>query len=139
MNLLVLVASIGKNKELGDMLADIAKDQAVDVEVCNLAELFLPLYCSEGEKKDGMPEKATTLWNSVKKAQALLIVAPEYNGSSPPALCNAIAWISRAADDWRTAFAGKTVALATHSGGGRKSFVGISSAAVFVPQCQCSR
>jgi NAD(P)H-dependent FMN reductase len=49
---------------------------------------------------------------------AWMVFAPEYNGSYPPVLNNAIAWLSRQGDDFRRLFRDRTVALATHSGGG---------------------
>ena len=45
-------------------------------------------------------------------------VAPEYNGSIPPTLSNAIAWLSVGTEDFRELFNGKGAAIATHSGGG---------------------
>ena len=47
-----------------------------------------------------------------------MICAPEYNGSIPPCLSNAIAWLSVQGDDFRGLFNGRPVAIATHSGGG---------------------
>jgi NAD(P)H-dependent FMN reductase len=52
------------------------------------------------------------------QADAWIIVAPEYNGSMPPTLNNAMAWISRDWDNFRKMCTGKPVGLATHSGGG---------------------
>ena len=43
---------------------------------------------------------------------------PEYNGSIPPVLTSAIAWLSVQGDDFRALFNGRPVAIATHSGGG---------------------
>jgi chromate reductase len=47
-----------------------------------------------------------------------VICAPEYNGSIPPVLTSAIAWLSVQGDDFRALFNGRPVAIATHSGGG---------------------
>jgi NAD(P)H-dependent FMN reductase len=47
-----------------------------------------------------------------------LICAPEYNGSIPPVLTSAIAWLSVQGDDFRSLFNGRPIAIATHSGGG---------------------
>ena len=49
---------------------------------------------------------------------AWFVFAPEYNGSYPPVLNNAIAWLSRDGDDFRRIFRDRIVALGTHSGGG---------------------
>ena len=47
-----------------------------------------------------------------------MVCTPEYNGSIPPVLTSAIAWLSVQGDDFRTLFNGRPVAMATHSGGG---------------------
>jgi chromate reductase len=47
-----------------------------------------------------------------------VICAPEYNGSIPPSLTSAIAWLSVQGDDFRTLFNGRPIAMATFSGGG---------------------
>ena len=47
-----------------------------------------------------------------------MICAPEYNGSIPPSLTNAIAWLSVTDDDFRSLFNGRPIAMATFSGGG---------------------
>jgi chromate reductase len=53
------------------------------------------------------------------EARSLVFCAPEYNGSMPPIVNNAIAWVSRSgSEDWRAAFNGKPAVVATHSGGG---------------------
>ena len=46
-----------------------------------------------------------------------VICAPEYNGSIPPVLTNAIAWLSVQGDDFRMLFNGRPVAMASFSGG----------------------
>ena len=47
-----------------------------------------------------------------------MICAPEYNGSIPPVLSNAIAWLSVQGDDFRALFNGRPVGIASVSGGG---------------------
>jgi NAD(P)H-dependent FMN reductase len=47
-----------------------------------------------------------------------LICAPEYNGSIPPVLTSAIAWLSVQGDDFRHLFNGRPIAMASHSGSG---------------------
>jgi chromate reductase len=113
----ILVSSKGKNVELGETIDKAAKSNGFETEVINLVDLNLPLYSSIEEKKE-IPEKAKVLTKTITDSNSLVVVAPEYNGSMPPSLNNAIAWISRSGDEWRAAFNGKTVLLATHSGGG---------------------
>jgi NAD(P)H-dependent FMN reductase len=47
-----------------------------------------------------------------------LICTPEYNGSIPPVLSSAIAWLSVQGEDFRRLFNGRPIALATRSGSG---------------------
>ena len=56
----------------------------------------------------------------MSQADAWVVIAPEYNGSIPPTLNNALAWLSTTMDwqSFRALCTGKPVGLATHSGGG---------------------
>ena len=119
-NIVILSASSGKNLDLSNKLNKIVSDLGEESRVINLEDLDLPLYSSTKEAA-GLPNTSMTLKDSIKNAKALIVVAPEYNGGVPPALTNAIAWVSRSGDDWRDAFNNKPMVLATHSGGGGSS------------------
>lgn len=54
----------------------------------------LPFYDDDVEAS-GAPEPVLALREAVATADALLLVTPEYNGSLPAVLANAIDWISR--------------------------------------------
>jgi chromate reductase len=71
----------------------------------------LPLY-SQDLDEVGMepPETVADLRRRIEEADALLVVTPEYNGSVPGVLKNAIDWAS--ARHRGSALAGKTVAIA---------------------------
>lgn len=114
-DVLVLVASKGMNVPLGEKLAEEVKTQGGSVEVINLVDLELALYPAKCEESKS---KAVELTDKVLKAKSIIAVAPEYNGSLPPAFNNTMAWISTSTEDWRAAFNGKPAAVATHSGGG---------------------
>ena len=58
------------------------------------------------------------LVDALQRHRALFVCAPEYNGSIPPALSNAIAWLSVRSADFRALFQQRPVALGSHSGGG---------------------
>ncbi|OBF36721.1 FMN reductase [Mycobacterium sp. ACS1612] len=67
-----------------------------DIEV----EIFeglgdVPFYNEDIDQPGTVPSSADTLRGAVRSADALLLVTPEYNGSLPPALKNAIDWTSR--------------------------------------------
>lgn len=103
--LTLLVASLGKNAELATELEQVALAKGATIEVINLVDLDLPLYSTRAEG-EGIPGRALELTQSLSDSQGVVIVAPEYNGSLPPCLVNAISWISRSSegDDWRRAF-----------------------------------
>lgn len=58
----------------------------------------IPFYDGDLEAQ-GEPEKVTALKRAVAHADALLIATPEYNGSVPAVLKNAIDWASRRPPD----------------------------------------
>lgn len=119
--IIVLVASVGKNVELGQSLADVVVAQGAECEVVNIVDLDLPLYSTRAEE-GGTPAAAVDMAGRLCAARGLIVVAPEYNGSMPPSLNNLIAWVSRSGnEDWRRAFNAKVTAIATFSGGGGAS------------------
>lgn len=77
----------------------------VDLEVVEIGNL--PLYNADLEI-DSPPEEVAALRNSLARADAFIIVSPEYNYSVPGPLKNAIDWASRATE---SPFSGKPVAL----------------------------
>jgi len=55
----------------------------------------LPLYNEDIDNAADLPASASTLRGAVAEADAILVVTPEYNGSVPGGLKNAIDWLSR--------------------------------------------
>ena len=115
--LLIITASNGKNLELAQHLASLAAPSAEPTQLLDLTELDLPLYTPQAQAK-GIPPALGPLAELFLEANAFLICAPEYNGSIPPSLTNAVAWLSVGCDDFREVFNTKQAAIATHSGGG---------------------
>ena len=66
----------------------------------------------------GTPHAISALEQQLMAAQRWVICAPEYNGSIPPVLTNAIAWLSVTGDDFRALLNGRPIAMANFSGGG---------------------
>ena len=67
--------------------------EGVDIEIVDgLAEV--PFY-NEDIDGDTAPEAATLLRKQVGEADRVLVVTPEYNGTIPAVLKNAIDWLSR--------------------------------------------
>lgn len=117
-NIGIIVASVQKNMELALKIQEVTTELEAKSEVINLVALDLPMYTSILEDEKGIPKEVTELATQLLAFDALIIVSPEYNGSMPPVLNNAIAWVSRVGDDFRAIFNQKFVALASHSGGG---------------------
>lgn len=117
-NIAILVASVNKNMELALNIQNVVTELKAKSEVINLVALDLPMYTSILEDEKGIPSEVHDLAKHLQTFDALIVVSPEYNGSMPPVLNNAIAWVSRVGDDFRAIFNQKFIALATHSGGG---------------------
>ena len=80
------------NKQLAEAAVKYAPD-GVDVDIFeNLADVA---FYNEDIDRPGAVVAADWLRIAVESADALLLVTPEYNGSIPASLKNAIDWISR--------------------------------------------
>ncbi|QQE63945.1 NADPH-dependent oxidoreductase [Leptolyngbya sp. BL0902] len=113
--MLILSATNGNNLALARAFAEESTKQGVTAEVVSLPDLHLPLYDSVvGEAGPGLAQLAQAL----RHHRSLVVCAPEYNGSIPPVVSNAIAWLSVSTEDFRALFNGRPAALASHSGGG---------------------
>jgi NAD(P)H-dependent FMN reductase len=106
---LVLLGSLRKesvNRQLAELATDVAP-------VGTSVELFdrlgeVPFYNEDIDNEDA-PEPVRALRAAAAEANAALIVTPEYNGSIPGVLKNAIDWLSRPYGS--SAFAGKPAAV----------------------------
>jgi NAD(P)H-dependent FMN reductase len=75
----------------------------------------VPFYNEDLDQPGDVPEPAQSLRDAVQRADALLLVTPEYNGTIPAGLKNAIDWTSR---PFRSgAIVDKPVAVVGTSGG----------------------
>jgi len=124
-NILIISATLKNNyklaKELNNLLNRILKkdSKSIKITILSLENYKLPLYT-----ENTFDENITEYKNSISKltdefvkSQGIIICAPEYNGSMPPIMNNAIAWISTTTDYWRDAFNKKIALIGTHSGG----------------------
>lgn len=115
---LIFVASLNENMKLAkELQTQLNKENEIS-EIINLVELELPMYDTDKEQKDGIPQKIIELSQKMNEAKGFMFISPEYNYSLPPVLVNMIAWISRLGDDFRALFSLKKIQLATHSGSG---------------------
>jgi len=115
--LLVITASNGENLKLADRFATHAKSLGQNAEVLDLTRIDLPLFTPRAQDC-GTPAAVAPLQEQLMNAARWVICAPEYNGSIPPSLTNAIAWLSVQGEDFRDLFNGRPIAIATFSGGG---------------------
>lgn len=106
------------NKALGELAAAGLAAQGADVTQVDLATFDLPLY-SAALEADAFPADALRLKTILAEQDGLLFVSPEYNGSLPPLLKNAIDWASRPTGDEGlvalTAYRGKAAAIMSAS------------------------
>lgn len=116
-DLLVLSASNGENLALSERFAAAARARGMGAEVLDLTTLSLPLYNPRTHAEAGLPAAVGPLSETLGAAPRWVICAPEYNGSLPPVLTSAIAWLSVQGDGFRSLFNGRPIAIATHSGG----------------------
>ncbi len=113
--MLILSATNGNNLALARAFAKEAAQQGVTAEVISLPDLHLSLY--DSVSTDAGPGLAH-LAQALRQHQGLVVCAPEYNGSIPPVVSNAIAWLSVSTEDFRSLFNARPSALASHSGSG---------------------
>ena len=84
------LSSTSINRELSKALVRVAP---ADLEFSEIPIRNLPLYSPDYDAN--YPPEALALKDSIRQAQAVLFVTPEYNRSIPGALKNAIDWASR--------------------------------------------
>ncbi len=116
-HILMITATSGTNFELAEKFVGAAQSKGHGAEIIDLAEMDLPMFTVSRSKSDEAPD-VSNLITKMTDADAWVILAPEYNGSMPPTLNNAIAWMSTDWQQFRDMCTGKPVGLATHSGGG---------------------
>ncbi len=107
------------NRKLIRVLAAGAEAAGAEVDVVELRELPFPVYDGDLETTD-FPENVHTLQGRLAQADGLLIATPEYNGSVPGVLKNALDWLSRPQRDGRPGtalFTGKPAGIVSASPG----------------------
>ncbi|WP_197373898.1 NADPH-dependent FMN reductase [Mycolicibacterium baixiangningiae] len=95
LNVMVLVGSLRKasvNRQLAELAVESAPDGVTLRVFDRLGEL--PFY-NEDIDNEAAPEPVRALREAAAAADAALVVTPEYNGSIPGVLKNAIDWLSR--------------------------------------------
>ncbi len=116
--LLIITASNGENLKLGKRFLSLAKEMNTNPELIDLTCLDLALYSPQNHSKLGIPSEIKSLEDKMLSNPYWVICSPEYNGSIPPVLTNAIAWLSVRDNNFRSLFNGRPIAIASFSGGG---------------------
>jgi NAD(P)H-dependent FMN reductase len=108
--ILALVGSLrsgSHNRQLAEAAVGLAPE-GVEVEIYEgLADI--PFYNEDIDVEGSAPEAALRFRAAAEKADAFLLFSPEYNGSTPGVLKNAIDWASRPMGSG--VFVGKPVAV----------------------------
>ncbi|KGG13348.1 MULTISPECIES: NAD(P)H-dependent oxidoreductase [Prochlorococcus] len=117
-NLLIVTASNGENLKLAQRFALAGTKLGAKAEVIDLTTIDIPIYSPRSHEKLGIPQEINALHSQIVSIPRWVICAPEYNGSIPPTLTNAIAWLSVQEKDFRKLFNGRPIAIASFSGGG---------------------
>lgn len=114
--ILALVGSLragSHNRQLAEAAVDLAPE-GVEVEVFDgLADV--PFYNEDVDNDHDRPASAERLRSAAEQADGYLLLSPEYNGTIPAVLKNAIDWLSRPSPD--EVLAGKPVAVIGASSG----------------------
>jgi Predicted flavoprotein len=93
MKVVAIVGSIRKNS-YNKQLAEFVKAryaETIDLEIVTLNDI--PMYNQDIENEP--PHEVVDFKAKVKAAEAVLWLTPEYNGTAPGVLINAIDWLSR--------------------------------------------
>ena len=124
-NILLIVGSFRKNsfnQSLAYYIAETLKNEA-NVEFLDYKNL--PLL--EQDTEYPTPGQVIDIRNQVRKADALWVVSPEYNGSYPALLKNVLDWLSRPEKPFDretpTVIAGKPVTVSAAAGTTEGKFV----------------
>lgn len=107
------------NEKLVNEAANIARQMNAHVTLISLKHYHMPIYSADEEIKEGMPAKVKEFRHLMIQNEVIFISSPEYNGSVPALLKNAIDWASRSetGTSSRDAFKGKTFVIMGASAG----------------------
>ena len=107
---LALVGSLraaSVNRQIAELATEVAPDGIAVTVFEGLGEL--PFYNEDIDNEADVPASVTALRAAAADADAALVVTPEYNGSIPAVIKNAIDWLSRPFGD--SALKGKPLAV----------------------------
>ncbi|MFI0815774.1 NADPH-dependent FMN reductase [Streptomyces sp. NPDC021098] len=83
------------NARLASLASGLVAGAGAEVDMASMRDFDMPLYDGDVEAAEGLPAGALALCERIKRCDAFVISSPEYNGSVPGLLKNAIDWVSR--------------------------------------------
>lgn len=83
------------NTKLAQLAATVAQKQGATVDLASMRDFDVPSYDGDFETSAGIPAGAQELKRRLIDNDAFIIASPEYNGSMPGLLKNALDWTSR--------------------------------------------
>ena len=119
--ILVIPGSVRNRSHNARLAALAAKELTLadaDVSTISLFDYQMPLFDPDHDIVSGPPPNAVKLKKMMTAHRGIFIASPEYNGSIPPLLKNAIDWVSRVrekGDPPYAAFHGRAFALGSAS------------------------
>jgi NAD(P)H-dependent FMN reductase len=81
------------NRQIAELAVDVAPEGVTVTVFDGLGDL--PFYNEDIDNEAGVSAAVTALRAAAAEADAALVVTPEYNGSIPAVIKNAIDWLSR--------------------------------------------
>ncbi|WP_072807367.1 NAD(P)H-dependent oxidoreductase [Rhodococcoides yunnanense] len=122
-HVLVLVGSLradSVNKQIADTAASLAPEGSTALVYSTAALAEVAFYNEDIDVDGKVPAAALALRAEAEKATAFLLVTPEYNGTIPAVLKNAIDWLSRPYGSGAVSSKPVAVISASPSGNGAK-------------------
>jgi len=98
MKIVVLAGSVRSgsiHRNLALRATEALREAGVEATFVDLRDFPMPLYDGDLEASEGLPVSAKALKEVARQADGFAIASPEYNGSYPALLKNALDWISR--------------------------------------------
>ena len=97
MNKIVAFGASNNSKSINRKLAEWASKRLKDtkVDLLDLNDYEFPIYSSDREQENGIPEKAYQFKDALRAADGIVISFAEHNGSYSAAFKNILDWVSR--------------------------------------------
>ena len=113
------------HRKLARQTVEALRNVGLEATLADLRDFPMPIYDGDLETGQGLPPAAKALKELARRHDGFAIASPEYNGSFPALLKNALDWISRPEPGDRPleVFRGKVAAILSASpspGGGKR-------------------